>query len=29
LRKLGWKEGQGIGPRIRKKRRRKRGIFCI
>ena len=27
--KLGWKEGQGIGPRIRKKRRQKRGILSV
>ena len=27
--KLGWKEGQGVGPRVRKKRRQKRGILKI
>ena len=25
LRKMGWKEGQGIGPRVKKKSKKKRG----
>lgn len=29
LRKMGWKEGQGIGPRVKRKpRRQKPGKFC-